>query len=66
MEKTYTVRRECDNCFKEHSFEVPVGTLRNDYLDEIKCDACGCYIINLNTKNTQLRINERIAKRRGK
>jgi hypothetical protein len=44
-DETYEVDIECSNCKNEDSYYVPVGTKKEEFLKDKKCDECGCYLL---------------------
>lgn len=45
--KTYSVAIRCRNCDINTSLFIPFGMTRSDFLKDIKCNRCGCYIIKI-------------------
>ena len=51
---TYEITFDCENCGSEIDLEIPFGTIIKDFVKTLKCEECGCDLIqDIKIKRTE-------------
>ena len=54
----YDIEFECENCKNKLWFKIPKGTTVGANLKNVKCENCGCYLLQKWNKKKKQRVNE--------